>query len=393
MHLVLIADAFPPMNSSAAIQLWDLTVQIKKLGHSIWVLVPSSDISQASILEDIRGVKVLRLKALKTKNIGRIWRAINEFLLPFLMIWRYQSSLAKKYRWDGVIFYSPTIFLGPIAWYLKKKSRCKAYLILRDIFPKWAKDLGLIKCGPSYYILKIAESFQYWAADAIGIQSSSDKSLLERWNIKGKRRVEVLNNWMAVRNNSGCSISIEKTKLAGRKIFVYAGNMGVAQNVFQFIDMANILRDDSGIGFLFAGRGDHFQKLEEYAIYLRLNNVIFHKEISVEEIPGLYDQCCLGLIALDKRHKTSNIPGKFISYMAAGLPAFAIVNEGNELQKIINESQVGLVYGDIKDIEITALRTLLQEKNYQLASQNSQKLFAKRYSVLMAASQLIDGLQ
>jgi len=43
--------------------------------------------------------------------------------------------------------------------------------------------------------------------------------------------------------------------------------------------------------------------------------VVFHDEIEPSEIPGLYSQCHAGIVALDPRHKTHNLPGKFLSYM------------------------------------------------------------------------------
>jgi hypothetical protein len=59
---------------------------------------------------------------------------------------RRQSGLGRE-RWDGVVWYSPTIFLGPIVRVLRRESRCRSYLILRDIFPEWAVDMGLMRRG------------------------------------------------------------------------------------------------------------------------------------------------------------------------------------------------------------------------------------------------------
>jgi glycosyltransferase involved in cell wall biosynthesis len=341
MRLVLVADAFPPMRSSASIQLWDLAVEIKRLGHEMWVLVPSSDISQSSVLEEMDGINVLRLKAHKTKDISYIKRAVNEFLMPFLMIKHYRTSQVKEYRWDGVIWYSPTIFLGPVAWYLKKKSGCKAYLILRDIFPKWALDLGLIKKGPAYYLFCAVERFQYYIADAIGIQSKFDLNYFSKIPFLKKEKISILNNWLSPASEAPCSILISETSLSGRKICIYAGNMGAAQNIYPLLEVANGMKEIEDIGFLFVGRGSQIQELKKYAQRNELVNTLFFDEIPHEEIPSLYRQCHIGLIALDEKHTTSNIPGKFISYLRSGLPVFAIINYGNELMEIIEQNLLG----------------------------------------------------
>ncbi|MDD2878988.1 MAG: hypothetical protein PHQ58_00995 [Rhodoferax sp.] len=47
------------------------------------------------------------------------------------------------------------------------------------------------------------------------------------------------------------------------------------------------------------------------------------------------------MAALDPRHKTHNIPGKFLSYMQSGLPVLATINAGNDLADVIQTERVG----------------------------------------------------
>ena len=69
-------------------------------------------------------------------------------------------------------------------------------------------------------------------------------------------------------------------------------------------------------------------------------------------------QCHVGLLALDPRHRTHNIPGKFLTYLLAGLPILARVNAGTDLARIIETERVGLVYvGD----QVDELRHLAEE--------------------------------
>jgi glycosyltransferase involved in cell wall biosynthesis len=74
-----------------------------------------------------------------------------------------------------------------------------------------------------------------------------------------------------------------------------------------------------------------------------LDNVILHDEIDPAEIPGLLAHCQVGIVALDPRHKTHNVPGKFLTYLRAGIPVLARINPGNDLEKLINEEHVGRV--------------------------------------------------
>ncbi len=346
MRIALIADAYPPMRTSGAVQLRDLSQEMVRLGHFPTVLIPSSDLSQPWLLDVVNGVQVLRLKAPPTKDIGYVRRTINEFLMPFAMLRNLRKSPLADVKWEGVVWYSPTIFLGPLARALKKSNGCRSYLILRDIFPEWAVNMGLMGRGLPYLFFKVIEKLQYSVANVIGVQTEANVAYLDSWVGRNGRKVQVLQNWLADAPNVGCSIDVAGGKLAGRINFVYAGNMGVAQGMGVLLDLAERLRDRNDIGFLFVGRGSDAQRLILDANQRGLDNVAFHDEIDPTEIPGLYAKCHIGIVALDPRHKTHNIPGKFLSYMQAGLPVLASINPGNDLEAMILREGVGRVCTD-----------------------------------------------
>jgi glycosyltransferase involved in cell wall biosynthesis len=211
------------------------------------------------------------------------------------------------------------------------------------MFPDWAVDLGLLRRGLAYRFFKLIERQQHLAADVIGVQAPSDRRYLDHLTGTSRRRVEVLWNWLSDPPNVGSSLRVSETALAGRTIFVYAGNMGVAQKMDSFVDLAERLRSRADIGFLFVGRGSEYPRLEASARARGLRNVLFHEEIPSEEIPGLLAQCDVGLLALDPRHQSNNIPGKFLAYLRAGLPVLAHVNAGSDLDALISTRAVGLV--------------------------------------------------
>ena len=343
MKIALIADVFPPLRSSGAVQLRDLSIEFARQGHEIVVMIPSSDISAPWLLEELQGVRVLRLRAPKTKDISYVRRTINEFLMPFSMLRSLRGSPYANTKWDGVVWYAPTIFLGPIAKALKIASNCKSYLIIRDIFPEWAVDMGLMGRGFPYRCFKMIERYQYSVADMIGVQTPANLPYFDRELGRAHGKTEVLQNWLSPADNTGCTIDIAKTSLAGRNIFVYAGNMGVAQGMMTLLELAKDVQDRKDIGFLFVGRGSDVVQLREYARRNALENVLFFDEIDPTEIPGLFEQCHAGIVALDPRHKTHNIPGKFLTYMQAGLPVMALINPGNDLETLIRQNRIGSV--------------------------------------------------
>ena len=365
MRITLIADVFPPLRSSGAVQLRDLSIEFARQGHQIVVMIPSSDIDRPWVLEEMQGVSVLRLRAPKTKDVGYIRRTISEFLMPFAMLHNLRKSPFAETKWDGVVWYSPTIFLGPIASVLKKSSACKSYLIIRDIFPEWAVDMGLMGRGLPYKFFKMIERYQYSVADVIGVQTPANMAYFDQWGKCSSRKTVVLQNWLSHAPDIGASIKVSETPLANRKIFVYAGNMGIAQGMGILMDLAESVRHRSDIGFLFVGRGSDALRLRQDAIERHLDNVIFFDEIAPTEIPGLYSQCHAGIVALDPRHKTHNIPGKFLTYMQAGLPVLACINPGNDLEKIICNNNIGRV---CTDHSVNTLKNLLLELITEIAA-------------------------
>jgi len=391
MRIALIADTFPPLRTSGAVQLRDLSREFARQGHALTVLLPTAGLGTPWQQEDFDGVQVLRLRAPKTKDINYVSRTINEFLMPFAMLRNLRKSPLAQQRWDGVVWYAPSIFHGPLASALKKASACKGYLIIRDIFPEWAVDMGLMGRGLPYKFFKAVANYQYSVADVIGIQTQGNQAYFaDRPGCK----VEVLQNWLADAPDVGCSVNVAGSKLAGRTIFVYAGNMGVAQGMGVLLDLAERLRSRTDIGFLFVGRGSDAQHLRLDAEQRGLDNVEFHDEIDPTEIAGLYAQCHVGVVALDPRHKTHNIPGKFLSYMQSGLPVLATINAGNDLASLIQSERVGQV---CTDNSVDTLQRLAQALVQELAedtaiSARCKALSARLFSPEVAVKQITAAL-
>lgn len=382
------------MRNSAAVQFRDLAEEMVRQGHSPTVLVPSHSLRVAWSLEQMFGIQILRLHAPRTKDIGRVRRLFAEAILPYAMRRNLKKSPLGTVRWEGVVWYSPTIFFGPLVNSIRRSSKCRSYLILRDIFPEWAVNLGLMRRGLVYSCLKLIEAYQYSLADVIGVQTSSVAPYIKALNSRGLARVEVLQNWLSEQKTDSSPIIIEQTRLRGRKIFVYAGNLGAMQGVDSLLELAANLKERKDIGFLFVGRGTEKARLRNAAEKNQLDNVIFENEIEPSEIAGLYAQCHVGLVALDIRHKNDNVPGKFLSYMQSGLPVLARLNPGNDLAVLIRERKVGMAEtdGTAQKLCDLALSLISQLDEDLLISQRCRILWRELYSTEIAAKQVMAAL-
>lgn len=353
MHIVIIGDTFPPMRTSGAVMLKDLADEFIAQGDAVTVIIPS-DSQSVSVVEKINGnLQVLFVKAFKTKDIGYLQRTLAEFINPFFMwarLKRFRPFLKNSV--GLVVWYSPSIFWGPLVKRIKERWNCPSYLVLRDIFPDWALDLGLLtKFNPARHFFRQVANYQYHQADAIGVQSPNNLDYLVGQNPKLKTKLDVLWNWIREdQNQARCTIRLSETLLKDKQVFVYAGNIGVAQGVNTFLKIIQAFTEHENVGFLFVGRGSEMDQLQTMVSQAKIKNVLFYPEIPSEQINDLYAQCNAGIIVLDKRHKTHNIPGKFVSYMHSGLPVFGVVNPGNDLIDIVSGGALGYI-GDSPEID------------------------------------------
>ena len=376
MHVLIVTDAYFPSRTSVAVLLYELAQTFLEDHVEVSIIVPSPTQLEPLIFEVQEGCSIIYVKALQTKDVNYVRRTFSEFINPWL-IWRKlkRSTQFTKLPIGGVIWYSPSIFWGPLIKNLKNYFDCKSYLILRDIFPDWALHLGVIKKGLPYQFLKAVEHYQYQQADTIGIQSPNNVVYFKKHQPDIKAKLEVLWNWarpLHAITKTPCSINVSQTAISSRVIFVYAGNIGVAQGMQALLQLMENLKDKPDIGFLIVGRGSEAAYIREVVTQKKLNHVVVCDEISPFEIPGLFEQCDVGLMFLDQRHQAHNIPGKFVTYLQSGLPVLALVNPGNDLLTLIPERNIGEVCsGDNQDVlSQKALALAKQVRNEKIAITN-----------------------
>jgi hypothetical protein len=68
MRIAILADAFPPMRSAAALQLYDLAREMIGHGNQVVALIASPEIDTPFVHEIVDGIDVLRLRTKRTKD-------------------------------------------------------------------------------------------------------------------------------------------------------------------------------------------------------------------------------------------------------------------------------------------------------------------------------------
>jgi glycosyltransferase involved in cell wall biosynthesis len=356
MRIAIIADSFPPLKNSAAVLVFSLAEILADLGHKVLVITPASDIDKGYVEDDYGTFMVLRIHCGKIKSHNQFIRGLNELSLFFTFPYQFKRTHYALNQLDAVIWYSPSIFFGGLVKFLQKKTTY-SYLILRDIVPDWMVDIGLMRKGLSYFLLKWFEIYQYGLADFIGVQSAGNRRYIEKLKLPKLKKLEVLPNWMPSISTqfhfSGSQQSsftnLQHTILAARKVLIYAGNLGEAQGIENFAQVILEMRSQSDCGFLIIGRGSKKEWLQAFIKLHQLDNALILDEVSLPTLSMYYSQCHAGLVFLDSKHQSHNIPGKFISYLEASLPVVACVNPGNDLIKIIIDEKLGLVVNNSRE--------------------------------------------
>jgi len=391
MNILLLVDCYLPSTKSSPKLIHDLACEFYHQGHAPTVVAPDDALSIYMEVSHEQDIRIVRFKTGKIKTASRFVRALNEMSLSSLL-WKRGKEFFLENRFDVIVYYSPSIFWGSIVKRLKEFYDCPSYLILRDIFPKWAVDAGILKEGIIYRYFKWKEMQNYKAADIIGVQSPANLRYFEENGLDKQYQLEVLYNWTTLReDNVQLGAHRERLGLQGKFVFFYGGNIGVAQDMNNIIRLAKNLRNESSAYFLLVGYGSEVPRLRADIASNGLTNIAIHDAVGQREYLSMLSEFDVGLISLDRGLKTQNLPGKMLGYMYYSMPILASINPGNDLKEIIEDMNAGLVCMNGDDEILAAhARKLLRDENYRRQlGENAHTLLEKNFSVYRAACQIL----
>jgi len=391
MRILIIVVYYLPSTKSSAKLIHDLAVEFCRLGHETIVLTPDDELVLDSEVAYVNGIKILRVRTGKIGRASKIVRGFNEILLS-PMLWRKGRKFFQNNMCDLVVWYSPSIFFASLVKKLKKLFGCPSYLILRDIFPQWAVDAGVLKKGIIYKFFRRKEVEQYEAADVIGVQSPANLGYFRENRFESRYHLEVLYNWSKLEEtNIPYRNYREQLGLNGKIVFFYGGNIGVAQDMDNIIRLADNLRNEPKAYFLLVGDGSEVERLKEIIKKKKLTNITIHEAVDQQQYLAMLSEFDVGLISLERKIKTQNFPGKMLGYMYYSMPILASINPGNDLKEILEEKHAGLVCINGNDAQFrdNAIQ-LIRDSNlrYQLGL-NARSLLKSTFSVSRAAEQIL----
>lgn len=396
MAIAILIDDYSPKSSKVSPKMIkQLAIELTQLGKDIIVIAPNEEHDAPKLeITNEDGIQVWRFKSGPLKNIPHIQRGINESLLPFRG-WKAIKSKIKATDIEGVIYYSPSIFLGPLAKKIINMKKVPSYMILRDFFPQWLIDIGMIKETSLFArYFRFIEKINYKVATKIGVMSPNNLTLFKEMHPQFAEKAEVLYNWTNPTIDTlpeGFESIRTKLGLKDKVIFFYGGNIGHAQDMSNLMRLAIKLKDHPEAHFLFIGNGDEVDLINQMAKDNALTNFTYLPYVSQEEYISILSDIDVGLFSLAANHTAHNFPGKVFGYMAHQIPVLGSVNKGNDLIEILNENNAGLV-SENKDDHLLNKNAilLLQSKDKRKAmGKNGLDLLQNQFSTKNIALQIL----
>lgn len=391
MRILLLVDVYLPHPKSQAKLIHDLGVALHGEGHSVTVLAPSDAVRSPFEIRTEENLRIVRVRGPRIKGASRWLRAVHEERLS-TRLWRRARPFLESERFELIVYYSPTIFFGRLVARLKRLWHCPAYLVLRDIFPQWAVDAGVLRKGLVWRFFRHREIQQYDAADIIGVQSPGNLEYFETQMVGGRYRLEVLYNWTSL-EEAPPSASVLRARIGAtdEAIFFYGGNIGVAQDMDNLLRLALAFPPQPRALFVFVGDGSEVGRLQRKIARERIDNIRLLPAVDQSSYLSMLKEADVGLVSLDRRLRTQNFPGKTLGYMGASLPILASLNPGNDLAALLTDTGAGFCALNGNDDELLEHAIVLARDSAlrRRMGAHARRLLGERFSAAAAARQIV----
>ena len=345
MKLLYIATSFPEPHKGATIYT-DLAEALYEAGHKITVAVSEQpkNLSQ-TILKKERGFDVLRIVTGNYYDVSLIEKGITTLMIPIKMRQGISNYLGNE-EFDFVLYEAPPVTNAKLVSWAKKKFKCPSYLMLKDIFPQNAVDIGMIKKNGLLYKFFLRKEKQlYDSASVIGCMSEANKKyILEHNAFINPNKVELFPNTKKLTDkySSGKYTMRQQYSIPNDAcVFLFGGNMGKPQYVDLLCNAMVECKDDKSVFFLFVGRGTERHKLEKIIKDYDIKNALLLENLPRDTYEQITKECDVGLIVLHPDFTIPNYPSRILSYLEYAKPVLAATDNATDIKSFIEKVDCG----------------------------------------------------
>lgn len=324
----------------------DLMRKFRDKGHNVYIMFPlERRQNKPTTYTHYGNVHLLGVKTLNVTKTNNIEKGLGQILIEYQFahnIKRYWRNIA----FDILLYSTPPITFTTVIKDIKHSfPNAITYLLLKDIFPQNAVDLGLLKTtgikGLLYRFFRKKENALYRLSDYIGCMSPANVEYILRHNPDiESTKVELAPNSYDVPDKA--TITQEERLRIREKyglpldkvIFIYGGNLGKPQGIPFLIEcmQANARRTDCH--FLVIGDGTEYPKIEAWYKKSKPISVSLFQSVPKEEYDILTSACDVGMIFLDYRFTIPNYPSRLLPYLMEKKPIIAATDPNCDTGRI-----------------------------------------------------------
>ncbi len=371
----------------------DLLREFIKNGHNVYVISPiERRYKETTHIFEENNAKILRLKIGNIQKTNIIEKGISTLKIEhdFIKgIKRYFSDV----KFDLVLYSTPPITFCRAIQYVKKRDNAKTYLLLKDIFPQNAVDLGILSKtglkGMIYKYFRNKEKNLYNLSDKIGCMSQANVDYILKHNSYiDKNKVEVCPNSIEpVKKQCSLSEQNEIRRKYGipidKTVFLYGGNLGKPQGIDFLIECLREHEKCNESFILIVGLGTEYNKLRTFFEKEKPQHSCLLSLLPKDDYDLLTMVCDVGLIFLDHRFTIPNFPSRLLSYMEAEMPVLAATDVNTDIRQVIEDGKFGLWYeSDNVESYIKYLKSLCNVDLRNKMGQTALKYLEEHYTTL-----------
>lgn len=333
----------------------DFLHEFRKKGDSVYVACAREKRSTEPVgITEHNGMQVLRVATGNvTGNIGLIEKGISTLTIDSLFLNAINKHF-KDIKFDLIMYPTPPITLVNTIAAVKRRTGAMTYLLLKDIFPQNAVDLGMMTKsglkGLIYKMFRRKEKKLYAISDYIGCMSPANvKYVLDHNPEVNKEIVEVCPNCILQPKVDPTTIEKDTNSIrlkynipAEATIFLYGGSLGKPQGVDFLIECLDAQKNNSEAYFIIVGKGTEYGKLRKFVDESGTSNAILLDYLPKDEYQELADKCDVGLIFLDYRFTIPNFPSRLLACLTAAMPVLVATDPNCDMGQIAEDNGFGV---------------------------------------------------
>ncbi|MDA9935072.1 glycosyltransferase family 4 protein [Candidatus Marinimicrobia bacterium] len=373
MKILLVTQYFFPENLRSN----DLADSLSKRGHDVTVLTGLPNYPGGDFFEGFsffkfkkesyyKTVKVIRCRMIPRKNGSQLFLILN--YLSFAIFASLKVLFLKEKKFDASFVFAVSPITAAIpAIILKFIEKTPMVIWVQDLWPDSVVESGKFNSRIGFSILEKITKYIYNKSDRILVSSKGMVKSIKNRGVNIKKifflpqwAEDIFENWI-VKEKYGISMP------DGFNI-VFAGNIGVAQDISSIIKASELLKEKKNINFIFIGKGSEYSWLKKQILKKRLSDTVhILGSYPLEDMPYFFEKSDAMLVTLKKSKIWSiTIPAKIQTYLLTGKPILTMLDgEGSEL---IDNAKAGLTAesGDYR----TLVKNILKIESYSREKRN-----------------------